>query len=333
MPVLSSTAYNTARTITALARSLLNDMGVNGYPIPIANASRASNVVTVTTQLPHSLVNGDQTVIAGVGYGGATPFNTTSPVVVTYINTFSFSYPQTGENGTATANTGTSAGRMDQNGVGLGVIFPDFILMPYVNSAYRTVQRALAMAGATLFRVDNVDLVVAAVPSVDVSVQVVINDATPAPNQLPQDLIEPLKIMERQNTTTNAFIDMVNLTYQGGLPSREQGAQLIEWEWRGDGIYFVGATNDTQIRLRYRKALADLVDGNSTISIRNSQEVIAYYTASMAGAARGSPLAATWEQTAEDAKEKLISATVRQQQFSPRRRQPYGQRRGVSPTF
>lgn len=332
MPVLSSTAYNGVRTVTTLVRSLLNDIGVNGYPIPIASASRSGNVVTVQTQLPHSLVTGDQTVISGIT-GGATSFNSSAPVSATYINQFAFSYNQTGPNEAANPNTGSSAGRMDSSGVGLGVIFPDFVLMPYINAAYRTTQRAVAMAGSPLTRVDDVLLTVTAVPAVDVSVQVVINDATAAPNQLPQNLLEPLKIWERGSGTSDSFVEMVNMTYQGGLPSREQGERLIEWEWRSDGIYFVGATSDTQIRLRYRRSLDDLLDGTSTILIRNSQETLAYFSAAMAGLARGSPLAQTWETMGEDAKEKLIAAVVRQQQFSPRRRRPYGNRRGVGPIF
>jgi hypothetical protein len=332
LPVLSSTTYNLARSVMQLARALLNDIGINGYPVPIGSASRATNVVTVQTQLPHSLISGDTTIISGVT-GGATSFNTTGPVTVTYINTFAYSYAQTGPNEAANPNTGSSSGRMDATGTGLGVIFPDFILLPYVNSAYRTLQRALAMAGSPLFRTDDVLLVVTAVPAVDISVQVVINDATPPPNQLPQDLLEPVKIWERQNLANDQFIEMVNLTYQGGLPSREQDSKLIEWEWRSDGIYFVGALVDTQIRLRYRRALGDLIDGTTTILIRNAQEALAYYTAAMAGASRGSPLATTWETMAEDAKDKLVSASVRQQQYSPRRRRPYGARRGVGPTF
>jgi hypothetical protein len=330
MPVLSSTAYNTARAITSLVRSLLNDVGYNGYPVPIGSASRATNVVTVSTQLPHGLVTGDQTILSGIT-GGATSFNGT--FTVTYVSSYVFTYSQTGGNEAANPNTGTSAGRQDGNGVGLGVIFPDFLLMPYINSAYRTVQRAVAMAGSPLTRTDDVLLVVSKVSAVDTSVQVVINDATAPPNQLPQNLLEPLKIWERQNGSTDAFTETVNMTYQGGLASREQGERLIEWEWRSDGIYFVGATVDTQIRLRYRKALDDLLDGTSTILIRNSQETLAYYAAGMAAAARGSPLAQTWEAMGDDAKEKLIAAVVRQQQFAPRRRRPYGQRRGSGPTF
>src|SRR5438445_1399366 len=107
MPVLGSTAYNATRAVTTLSRALLNDISVNGYPVPIASASRAANVVTVVTQLPHGLVSNDQTVISGVA-GGATSFNGT--FLVTYVNTTTFTYNQTGPAEAATANTGTSAG-------------------------------------------------------------------------------------------------------------------------------------------------------------------------------------------------------------------------------
>lgn len=330
MPVVGSTAYITARTITSLARALLNDIGVNGYPVPIASAVRSSNTVTVQTQIPHGLISGDTTVLAGI-LGGATSFNGT--FIITYVGPTTFTYPQTAANESATTNTGSSAGKMDSFGIGTGVIFTDFVLIPYVNAAYRTAQRAMAMAGSPLFRQDDVLLVVPKVSAVDVSVQVVVNDSTAPPNQLPTDLLEPVKIWERQSGTNDPFVEMINLTYSGGLPSREQAEKLIEWEWRIDGLYFVGSTNDTQIRLRYRRALSDLVDGTSTILVRNSQECLGYFTASMAGAARGSPIAATWETMATDALDKLIAANVRQQQYSSRRRQPYGQRRGVGPTF
>jgi hypothetical protein len=330
MPVVSSTAYSGAREVTALARALLNDIGFNGYPVSIASAVRASNIVTIQTQTAHGLVTNDQVIISGVS-GGTTSFNGT--FTITYVSTFVYTYSQSGPGESATANTGTSAGKQDALGVGLGVIFPDFILMPYLNSTYRRVQRALAMAGATLFRVDNVELVVAKVASVDASAQVSITEATAPPNQLPPDLIMPLKIWERLNLSTDAFVEMIDLTYNGGLPSREQGERLIEWEFRSDGLFFVGATQDSQIRLRYQKALPNLSDGTSTIGVRNAQEVLAHGTAALAANARGSPLAEKWDQASEDSLEALVAASTRQQQFAPKRRRPYGIRRGVGPIF
>jgi hypothetical protein len=124
---------------------------------------------------------------------------------------------------------------------------------------------------------------------------------------------------------------MVDLTQHGGLPSRVQAATLSVWEWRADGIYFLGATQDTQIRLRYLKVYPDFTDATSPVLIRNAQEAIAYATAALAAWARGSPLAAKWDDAATDAIEDLISTVVRREQQSSRRRRPFSARSGYTP--
>jgi hypothetical protein len=212
-----------------------------------------------------------------------------------------------------------------------GNLFTDAVLLPYVNSAYRAVQRALASAGAGGFLTDNTQLVVPAVAAADPSTQVSITDATAPPNQLPSDLLVPVKLWERPNGSSQDFVEMVDLTQHGGLPSRAQGVTLGVWEWRGDGIYFLGATQDTQIRLRYAKAYPDLSDATSPVLARNAQEGIAYAAAAMAAWARGSPLAEKWDGAASDAIEQLVSAAVRREQQSARRRRPFSSRSGYTP--
>ncbi|MGB6898165.1 MAG: hypothetical protein WBE12_06215 [Candidatus Acidiferrum sp.] len=212
-----------------------------------------------------------------------------------------------------------------------GNLFTDTVLLPYANSAYRKVQRALGNAGGGGFIQDDVLLVVAAVTEIDTSLQVSITDATAPPNQLPTDLLVPLKIWERPNGSTDDFLEMVDVSQHGGLPSRVQDVTLSIWEWRADGIYFVGATQDTQIRLRYSKAYPDFTDSTSPVLIRNSQEAIAYATAALAGWARGSPLAEKWDDAAADAIEDLVSAAVRREQQSSRRRRPFSSRKGYTP--
>jgi hypothetical protein len=189
-----------------------------------------------------------------------------------------------------------------------GNLFTDTVLLPYANSAYRKLQRALGNAGGGGF-----------------------TDTTAPPNQLPTDLLVPLKIWERRNGSTDDFLEMVDLTRHGGLPSRVQGVTLSVWEWRTDGLYFLGATQDTQIRLRYLKAYPDFTDATSPVLVRNAQEAIAYATAALAGWARGSPLAEKWDDAAADAIEDLISAAVRREQQSARRRRPFSARSGYTP--
>jgi hypothetical protein len=212
-----------------------------------------------------------------------------------------------------------------------GNLFTDAVLLPYVNSAYRKLQRALGNAGGGGFLTDNVTLLVPAVTTPDPSLQVSITDSTAPPNQLPTDLLLPEKIWERPNGSTQDFVEMVDLSQHGGLPSRVQNVILSVWEWRADGIYFLGATQDTQIRLRYLKAYPDLTDATSPVLVRNAQEAIAYATAALAGWARGSPLAEKWDEAASDALEDLVAAAVRREQQSARRRRPFSARSGYTP--
>jgi len=212
-----------------------------------------------------------------------------------------------------------------------GNLFTDTVLLPYANSAYRKVQRAIGNAGGGAFIQDDALLVVTAVTAVDPSLQVSITDATAPPNQLPTDLLVPVKIWERPNLSTDDFAEMVDVSQHGGLPSREQDTTLSIWEWRADGLYFLGATQDTQIRLRYNKAYPDFTDDTSPVLIRNAQEAIAYATAALAGWARGSPLSERWDEAAADALEDLLSAAVRREQNSQRRRRPYSWRTGYTP--
>ncbi len=209
-----------------------------------------------------------------------------------------------------------------------GNLFTDGVLIPYVNSAYRKVQRALAAAGQETFLTDDILLVVSAIAEVDPSQQVVINDATAPPNQLPTDLLTPVALWERASGSSDDFVQMADMTGRGGLPSLEQTLCLRFWEWREDGLWFLGATQDTQIRMRYQKSFPDFSDGTSVVLIRNAQEAIAYYGAAMAALARGSPLADKWSDAAGDALEDLISTTVRRDQRGGRRRLPYSSRTG-----
>jgi hypothetical protein len=212
-----------------------------------------------------------------------------------------------------------------------GNLFSDAVLIPYTNSAYRKVQRALANVGSGSFLSDDVLLVAPAVAGVDASLQVSITDATAPPNQLPPDLLVPLKLWEWPNGSSDDFVEMTDLTGHGGLPSQPQGMNLEYWEWRADGLYFLGATQDTQIRLRYEKAYPALVDGTSSVLIRDAIEPIAFFTAAMAAGARGAPEAWRWDDAGSDALEDLVVRALHREQHSVRRRRPYSWRQGYGP--
>jgi hypothetical protein len=212
-----------------------------------------------------------------------------------------------------------------------GNLFTDTVLLPYVNAAYRKAQRSLANVQSGSFLTDNVLIVVSAVAKVDPSVQVSITDATAPPNQLPPDLLVPVKLWERASGSSDDFVEMTDLTDHDGLPSEPQAESLRYWEWCADGLYFIGATQDRQIRLRYQKSYPDLVDSTSAVLIRHSQEALAYGAAAMAGAARGAPLAERWDAAAVDALEDLIVQATQREQQTGRRRRPFSARLGFGP--
>lgn len=207
-----------------------------------------------------------------------------------------------------------------------GNVFSDAVLAPYAQMAYRRVNKAIGNISGASFIKDNALLIVAAVNPADASVQVSVTDTTAPPNQLPVDLLIPLKLWERRNGSTDSFQEMTDLTDEGGLPSQPQAQNLIFWEWRGDGLYFIGATQDTQIRIRYQATSPDITDASSVVLLRDGQNAIALLTAALAGLARGSPLAAVMKEQGEDALEAMKDAVVHQMQYQVRRRRPYSSR-------
>ena len=204
-----------------------------------------------------------------------------------------------------------------------GNLFTDGALMPYLNSAYRKVQRALENIQSGSQLSDDALLLVPAIQAVDPALRVAITDASAQSSQLPSDLLVPLRLWERPSGSTGDFTEMDDLSDQGGLPSQAQGPTLQFWEWRADGIYMLGATQDTQVRLRYRKAFPDLIDGSSPVLIRNAQEALAFFAAAMASAARGAPQAVRWDDAGADALEDLLARATQREQYAGRRRRPY----------
>jgi hypothetical protein len=207
----------------------------------------------------------------------------------------------------------------------------DQVLLPYAQISYRRVAKALGNIKSSVYIKDNVQLVVPAVAAVDSSVQVSVTDVTAAPNQLPSDLLVPLKLWERLNGSTDDFQEMTDLTDEGGLPPQPQGQQLIYWEWRSDGLYFIGATNDTQIRIRYQAVPADISSSASSLILRDGQNAVAYFTASLTGLSRGSPLADKMEQHGLDALDAMKDSVTHQMQNTVRRRRPYSSRNRTYP--
>ena len=204
-----------------------------------------------------------------------------------------------------------------------GQVFTDAVLMPFLNSAYRTLQRELAENGVTVLEAQlDLDL-----PLTDGLTPTEISD-TSSP-QLPSDCLAPHTLAEMATGTTDLFISMEKIT--AGLPNFQPGGYLRMWEWLEDKVNLIGATQAITVRLRYEKVLPVLCAGTDPVQIRSSIDPLGYGTAAMAARSRGQrALAVDLMSAAADATTKLIERYVRPEQYKTRRRRPYGLKRGIA---
>ena len=203
-----------------------------------------------------------------------------------------------------------------------GAVFSDTVLMPFLNAAYRTLQRELAENGVTVL-VAQVDL---DLPLTDGLTPTSLSD-TSSP-QLPSDCLVPHVLWEMATGSDDLFLPMEKIV--GGLPNFQPGPYLRLWEWLEDQINLLGATQAITVRVRYEKVLPTLASGTDTVLIRSATDPLAYAVAAMAARSRGQrALAVDMASMASDTTLKLIERYVRPEQYKARRRKPYGKRRHV----
>lgn len=142
------------------------------------------------------------------------------------------------------------------------------------NSAWRKFQDSLCDAGSKRFQQDIVIAGIPATTNFDPAVQNSISwfqcfdgDNYTTTPILPSDLVIPLWICERQADSLSRFPwpDTPNMDmFLDGLPMNQKYAYNGCWEWRGDVIYYPGATQDLDFRIRYRYNLPDILDVGAT---------------------------------------------------------------------
>lgn len=209
--------------------------------------------------------------------------------------------------------------------------------LPYLNSAFRTLQRKLRNEGVTFPVKDNVILYnLTPVVQQDANVQVFVGyngyfDGTtmhPTP-VLPSDLVQPYLVWEQ--TVGSGFPFQPMTQPSEGLPSVLQGPYLGLWEWRNYGIYMVGSNMVKNLRLRYLSGQPPLnvpaADfPNTVVNIMDSQEALALDMAIQYGTSRGAnPQAiANLTKRRDEAIDDMASEYVRRSQTVQYRRYPYG---------
>jgi hypothetical protein len=211
--------------------------------------------------------------------------------------------------------------------------------LEYVNSAWHKLQDELAEAGAPRLEreviLPQVPIASALDPAVQVSVSYTgSNDGALLWSSpiLPQDLMEPMRLHERQAGMIGNFIPMKPAA--DGLPRVVQGQRLRWWDWKDDSLYFTGATQLNDLLLRYYAYLPEIPnDPKAQLGILRCQRAMGFYIAGEFAAARGSTAAADLMSKGDDAVQKMTIRIARVKQRLSRRRKPYGRVRGSASNY
>ncbi|HXX45033.1 MAG TPA: hypothetical protein VEJ38_09905 [Candidatus Acidoferrales bacterium] len=206
-------------------------------------------------------------------------------------------------------------------------VFTDTLLMPFVNSAYRGLQRELAENGVSVLA-EQQDIELDVNPSTGVTPTELSDTSSP---QLPTDCLCPHMLWERATAnTTDVFIPMEKFMSGGSMLNLQPSTYLRLWEWREDKINLIGATQSITVRVRYEKLLPQLTAGTDPVMIRSATDPLAFATAALAARSRRArALAQDLLGTAQMAIENLIERYVRPEQTKGRRRMPYSYHRRI----
>jgi hypothetical protein len=208
-----------------------------------------------------------------------------------------------------------------------GAVFTDALLMPFLNSAYRGLQRELAENGVSVLT-EQQDIEMDVNGDTGVTNTELSDVSSP---QLPTDCLAPHMLWERATAnTSDVFVPMEKFMSGGSMLNLQPSTYLRLWEWREDKVNLIGATQSITVRMRYEKVLPALTLGTDPVQIRSATDPLAFATAALAARSRGArALAQDLLATAQMATENLIERYVRPEQTKGRRRMPYSYRRRV----
>jgi hypothetical protein len=316
--------YPTAENVLQLVRTLVLDAGIsiagnllgdNSPGVVIASISESGGTVTVTTQQAHGLNVGNLVMVSNVvpaGYNGQF-----AVVSVPALNQFTYLNPAVG----LAAGTGGSVSISPSQA---------FILL---NSAYQYVQDKIANLG---FETPIEEAFLLNIPPVPQSVQgtatrvfigydIYFNGLQnlKAP-VLPPDLKIPLVLKERCSGQNLGYgfrpMGMAN----DGLTLRCQLPYFDEWEWRGDRIYLIGATQNLDLYLRYEAFFPALVFPGDSIRIFHGGNAVAYTMANRFSAPRMGDVGGYYVSERDEEIKQIATRYAHKNLRKSIRRQPYG---------
>jgi hypothetical protein len=148
------------------------------------------------------------------------------------------------------------------------------------------------------------------------------------PIVLPQDMEIPIKVWQRVTGQNAQFYPITPAI--DGIPTTPKGGLLSCWEWRDDAIWFPGANQSLDLRIRYKKILPDPIPALATpdpvIPIIRCAVALAYLVVEIFAAGRGSTVLPAFSAEKEDAIKQIVNSTTRKNQRKNYRRIPYSRR-------
>lgn len=209
-----------------------------------------------------------------------------------------------------------------------------------LNSAFERVQLELAKVGVETMNTEAWLIGLPIMPTVDSEARMRVDDTGTNiiyPNgvgnvfsltpQLPVDLVVPLKLWERQNGTS-VFTGPPMRQANDGLINLQQQLFLVDWQWINDGLWFRGALQSLDVKIKYEKNLPKLAAPTDPVPIRGVVNAAGYFAATIFVASRGGMILAEYKEAALDEIFLLQQINARRRQRKQVRRQPYSGRSG-----
>jgi hypothetical protein len=182
------------------------------------------------------------------------------------------------------------------------ISWSDAVLLPKLQEAHRELLLELELNHIPVIRAVSSIIIVPA-------------GSTDLGDNQPADMAEPTDMYERDvGSSLDDFVEMVELA---DVPNVSPVESLLYWVWEGERIKFVGATEDREVRIRYRKKITTPTINTDDLGFLFAELYIGPRVAALAS---GND---KFTMQARDNLDKIIQMNVVGQQSMPVRRLPY----------
>lgn len=208
----------------------------------------------------------------------------------------------------------------------------------YINSSLQELQDRLRNNAVVTLTVDNYIISGLEAVGLDPSLQTYIDvngynsvsasgtAVIDAALTLPVDMMVPQVVSECETGSGLPFTKMTQP--MEGLASRNQQPALGQWEWRGNALWFNGATTIRDIKLRYQKQEANIIPGTDYttvyVDLPGAGNALSYLIGLRYVMSRNPETAPILRAEADKYIREIIKTSVRQKQGISYQRRPFG---------